>query len=340
MTKEISKVFENKVVLFAPLNWGLGHATRCLPLIKLALNCATNVIIASDGHALDLLKEYFGGLVSYELPSYNIEYKYESMLLNGIRQGPKVWRAVQMEYRVIETIVSKENVQVIVSDNRFGCYNSKCLNVFITHQLDIQFNNPIIKRILNFQNQKWINKFNEIWIPDYKDSRLSGALSKAIIKNIPTYFIGPQTIHIATYTEKEWDILMLLSGPEPQRTYLENALLEQFSSLEKYRILLVGGSKNMKLPHGLVQQHIAKPMLIGSELTDALNKSRLIISRSGYSTVMDIDSVGLGAIFIPTPGQTEQEYLAKMLSKQSSVYSNLSQSEIKQKLVLMIKSRF
>lgn len=328
--------FRDKVVLFVPLNWGLGHATRCVPLITLALSIAKKVIIASDGGSLALLRAYYPQVESYELPSYNVKYKFESMLINAMLQAPNALKAIRLESKEVDKIVIDHEVDSIVSDNRYGCHNHKCKNIFITHQLNIKFRTPIIKEIINYQNRKWISKFDQIWVPDYSDSRLSGELSNQNKISKPVKFIGPQSIHTASNSSKVRDILILLSGPEPQRTYLEENLIAQLQYLSSYKILFVGG-KQSAIYNTFYSNHTYCDIMIGDQLTTAFNESSLIVCRSGYSTIMDIDKIGIKSIFIPTPGQTEQIYLAKLHQRQENSMT-IKQSEIEDKLLPAIKA--
>ena len=300
---------KDKNLLITPLNWGLGHATRCIPIIKSAIKHCKSVTIASDGIALVALRETFPDIKFIELPSYNIKYKFESMVLNGILQYPKVAQAIKGEKQIVGDIVKADSIEMILSDNRFGCYHPETENIFITHQLNLQHPSSIIRYIINYQNKKWLRNFSSIWVPDYSNSKLSGKLSDPTkFKNVK--FIGPQSTYFKTEQSKIIDILFVLSGPEPQRTKLEKELLRIASFLKSYSIVMVSGSQTP--PEVNIPENVAyHKFMIGEELNRLYNTSKLLVCRSGYSTIMDIDELKIPNILIPTPGQTEQEYLAK-----------------------------
>lgn len=335
MQKEVKNLFKDKTILFTPLNWGLGHAARCIPLIRLAVNHGHKVVIGSDGSALDFLRALFPTLDIIPLPSYGVSYPFKSMMLNAIVSAPKALKAKRAEHKAVVQVAAKYNIDLIISDNRYGCFHKNCESIFISHQLDIQYPNSLFKRIINIQNKLWIQKFDRLWVPDYADRKLTGILTnKKIHPN--TQFIGPQTIHRPMDLKKVYDVCVLLSGPEPQRSFLEESLLGIFSTQKDLEVLFVAGK--MDGHHKSLPNIIYKSYVIGEELTQILNASSLLICRSGYSTIMDISGLDLPAIFIPTPGQTEQEYLAALHSK-NDMYDHLNQNMLQRDLIKMIKQK-
>ena len=176
-----------KRVLIAPLNWGLGHATRCMPIINELLAQGAEVIIATDGRALHLLQKEYPQLTILELPAYNITYRSNNMMLNIAPQLFKIIRAIIKEQKAIRKIIRDYKIDLIISDNRFGCVSSDIPSIFITHQVHIKIPNPTVQRIVNFFNHLFINRFNECWIPDFEDTSqsLSGSLSRS--KGLKSY---------------------------------------------------------------------------------------------------------------------------------------------------------
>jgi len=317
-----------KKILVAPLGWGLGHATRCIPIIELLLREGAEVAIASDGRALALLRQTFPHLKSHELPGYGIQYRSESMIWNMAIQLPRIFWAIFQEHRKLSQIVQMEGIDGIISDNRFGFFYRRKPCVFITHQVNILTPFRLLSFFVNKFNYLIISRFNECWIPDVADSpNLSGALSHPI----QPYFLKKKTKYLGALsrfqkavleTPKVYDAVAVLSGPEPQRSRLESALIAQAKNI-RGKILIVQGKPEMgglHLPIPLKNLEIV-PSLPLEELENAIAASEVFIGRSGYSTVMDLARLGKRALLIPTPGQTEQEYLAEKLLDESVFFT-------------------
>lgn len=313
MNAEVKKL----TLLVAPLNWGLGHATRCIPIIKALIENGFNVVLASDGEALKLLQIEFPNLKSYELPSYKIEYAKNGNFLKYklLFQFFKIKRQVKAEKKVVDSIIQKEQITGIISDNRFGIYNKTIPNVYITHQVNVF--SGIFTFLTSYIHRKIIEKFDVCWIPDHKTQpQLAGKLNDATKLKIPSKYIGILSRFKPQKTLIKNDILVLLSGVEPQRTIIENTLLQELKKINK-KIVFVRGiidtndhienTTNIEFFNFLNQQELNKVIL----------ESNLVIARSGYSTIMDLAKLKKRVLFIPTKGQAEQEYLAKYLKQQN-----------------------
>jgi uncharacterized protein (TIGR00661 family) len=311
----------NKRILIAPLNWGLGHATRCIPIINALIENHFTPVIASDGMALELLKKEFPDLEYFELPAFHITYPENKRLfkLKLLQQSPKLLLAITAENKAIKQLVETKNIHGIISDNRLGVYNKNIPCVFITHQLEVLSGNTTW--ISTKLHLKFIKKFNECWIPDFKGTpNLSGKLGHINTKDIPVKYIGPLSRFSKEDKIVKNDLIVLLSGPEPQRALLEEKLLEELKSF-KGKVLFIRGVVE---EHQTVEKsgHLTIYNFMTSKLLEkSLNESNLIISRSGYTTIMDLTKLEKRAFFIPTPGQFEQEYLADKLDKEGLVPS-------------------
>ncbi|WP_025743891.1 glycosyltransferase [Aquimarina pacifica] len=311
----------NKKVLVAPLNWGLGHATRCIPIINALIEEGLEPVIASDGAALSLLKKEFPNLRSQQLPSYNIEYpkKGSNFKLKMFLNGPKIAHAINAEHKATKRILAEETYCGIISDNRMGVRHKSIPSVFITHQLTVLSGKTtsVSTKIHN----KYIKKFDVCWVPDMADApNLSGELGHPKKHSIPVTYLGPLSRFEHKVIPKKYDIMVLLSGPEPQRTMLEQKLLHEFEQSDK-KIVFVRGCIEETQQTYIKNNITIHNYLTGKNLEDTINSSSLIISRSGYTTVMDLAKLKKKAFFIPTPGQFEQEYLAKRLSTHKLVPS-------------------
>jgi uncharacterized protein (TIGR00661 family) len=310
----------NSTILVAPLDWGLGHATRCIPLINYLLSLNCKVIIAASNGQEKLLKQEFPHLKFVNLSGYKIQYSKEERFftLKILLQLPKIFRAVQAEKKWLNEFASKNKINAVISDNRFGLHHPAVVCVFITHQLTVKAPFALAEKIIQFFNYRFINKFNQCWVPDYNSQpNIAGALSHP--KNLPAipvkYLGGISRFEGGEYPAKEYELLIVISGPEPQRTVFEKKMMAELQSFEG-KVLFVRGLPGSEQALPPSESITFKNHFSASEMEDAFAKSEYVISRTGYTTVMDICKLQKKAILVPTPGQTEQEYLAKHLTQQ------------------------
>ena len=305
-----------KNILVAPLNWGLGHATRCIPIINALLENGYNPILASDGVALALLKKEFPDLVALELPSYGIEYakKASNFKWKLIKNSHKTINAIFCEKKWVKKWVKEYDLHGIISDNRLGVYNNKVVSVFMTHQLNVLsgkttwFSSKV--------HQYFIRKFNQCWIPDVKGvPNLTGKLGHLKKSDLNLKYIGVLSRLEKQKLEKVYDLMILLSGPEPQRTLLEEKLIDELKDY-KEKVVFIKGKVEPQQTKEVVNNVTFFNYMQTKELERTFNESDKILCRSGYTTIMDLAKLEKKAFFIPTPGQFEQEYLGKRLMKQ------------------------
>ena len=303
-----------KKILVAPLNWGLGHATRCIPIINALLEHRFEPIIASDGDALTLLQKEFPQLKSYELPSYRIRYsKGKNIKYKLFLSVPSILKAVKKEREFVKELVRKEHLSGIISDNRFGVRSTQIPSVYITHQINVL--SGTTTAITSKLHQQIIARFDECWVPDSKQHQLSGKLSKTNKSKFPIKFLGALSRFKKQELPKKYDLLIVLSGPEPQRTLLEQKLINQLKEYDK-KVLFVRGIFTDVEPLKVHQNITVVNHMLSNELQRAFNESKLVLARSGYSTLLDLYTLEKKAFFIPTPGQFEQEYLAQNMKNQ------------------------
>lgn len=305
-----------KRVLIAPLNWGLGHATRCIPVIKALQARGHSIFIASDGDALKVLQREFPELPFFELPSYNVRYSRNlPVWFKTALRIPNFIAAIRQEQRAVKSIVQHNNIDVVIADNRYGCWSENIHSVFISHQLNLPAPAGVkwTNGILNFIQNRLIKKFNTVWIPDTHERPLSGSLSET---HLPAEFIGIQSRLVPSLDQPmRYQLAVVLSGPEPQRTLLEKNLLPQVVTLNVPSVFIRGTLHEKMGEHDVDQVKILN-YVQSDQLAEIMQQSGLIIARSGYSTVMDLAVLGKKAAFIPTPGQPEQEYLADKLMRE------------------------
>jgi uncharacterized protein (TIGR00661 family) len=305
-----------KNILLCPLDWGLGHATRCVPIIKELLKREQNVIIGADKGPLAFLKNEFPSLKFIEFPGYNIQYpKNSNMARKMIMMTPSILRKIRWENKFCAKLVKEHKIDGIISDNRFGLYHPEIPCVFISHQVFIKAGNAFQEAVLYKINRRFLAKFSECWIPDFAGSpNLSGDLSHKMPLPKNMHFVG----HLSRFADlelnknetKKYELLVLISGPEPQRSLFEEEMIGQLASINKNTLILSGRPELDSLSEIGPKLSIASHMDTNS-LFGALTNADFVICRSGYSTIMDLACVGKKAIFVPTPGQTEQEYLAQ-----------------------------
>ncbi len=312
-------------VLVAPLDWGLGHATRCIPIISALIQQKCIVIVAAEGQIKTLLYNEFPDVQFIELKGYRIQYsRYRLwMPVKLLLQLPKILYRIYAENRWLKKAIKENSINAVISDNRMGLFHKKISCVYITHQLTIKTGNRFTENIAQKIHYYFINKFGACWVPDAKGNmNLAGVLSHPVLlpKTQVTY-LGPLSRFEKKETESKYDLCIILSGPEPQRTVFEKIILKDLSKVEG-KICMVRGlpgeTRTLQLNHSSIE---IKNHIPADELNNIILQSKIIISRCGYSTVMDLVKLQKKAVLIPTPGQTEQEYLAKYLYAQQLFYS-------------------
>ena len=324
---------KQKRILICPLNWGLGHASRCIPIIRLLLKENAEVIIAADERPLELLKLEFPTLTFITFKGYTIDYPDSgSMTLKMLFSIPKVLKGIKDEHEQLDKIIDEYKIDIVISDNRYGCWSKKAKSIFITHQLMVK--SPIAENALHKKVLNYIQNFDECWIPDIEGPQnLSGDLSHKYPLPENTFFIGASSrFDDTTPTSQvaiEYEILAIISGPEPQRTKLKNILTEQLQS-SGIKCMMVCGETESTWEKKINDQLTLRSHMNSDEMRQTILNSGIIISRSGYSTIMDLSVLGKKAIFIPTPGQTEQKYLAEDLkNKKIAFYQKQSKFNLK-----------
>lgn len=301
-------ILRNKTIFIAPLDWGLGHATRCVPLIKRLME-NNGIILGITPTTALIFNEEFPELKKINIEPYHISYSKRLPIgLKLLFEAPRIIRVIKKENEQLKTIIKEEHIDVVISDNRFGLYNNDVESIYITHQLNIQAG--LFSSIATKIHRNYINKFDQVWIPDYETEKesLAGNLSRNRGLNNVIY-IGPLSrLPKSESVSERFDYLYLLSGPEPLRSELETLLIENAGRFSG-KICLVRGSE--KALGNIAGNMTVNNLPTAEELGLLIQSSKTIICRSGYSTLMDLHYLHKkNVILIPTPGQYEQEYLA------------------------------
>ncbi len=313
-------------VLVTPLDWGLGHATRCIPIIRelLARNC--RVSIATCGYPRQLLQEEFPQLTFFELASYQPKYVESGSLIQSLlTQIPKFYKAIRIEKQQMKKIIRENRIDAIISDNRYGCYHRSVKSIFITHQRSILLTSRFgrLAGVANQLNRFMINRFDQCWIPDLPGNILSGELSKPL--NEKCRMVGVlsrfEKREASNLDKKKWKVLAVVSGPEPQRSLFETILRNQLMEINESALLVKGLPGDSTITQTNEFLHEVNH-LNATQLQDALESAEFVVCRSGYSSVMDLATLGQqNCILVPTPGQPEQEYLSDKLYAEGLVFS-------------------
>ncbi len=305
-------------VLFSPLNWGLGHASRDIPIIRELLARGHDVTVASSGNALELLRKEFPECGFIEYKDYPVPYSSTRFFLPKFTAYlPIMMKALAVERRKLELILSKDKYDMIISDNRMGVYSKEIPSFFITHQL--RFSVPFflwpVEIATLYVNGYFHKKFTGVIVPDNPPgpNAISGKLSRSSFKvtNIRVFYSGILCSTKKMDLREDLDFLVIISGPEPQRTKLEEILLSRITELPGKKVVLLGSPRRnyFKQLDENTRVYSYVPTDVKVEL---MNRARFVISRSGYTTMMEIAELGKKhGLFIPTPGQTEQEYLSR-----------------------------
>ncbi|WP_421751842.1 glycosyltransferase [Croceimicrobium sp.] len=307
-------------VLYGVLNWGLGHASRSSVVIRALEEAGFEPLLASDGVAGEWLQEEFPHLEYRELPSYEVRYSKSSRQWPSLVSGlPRIAKAASAERRILRIWAEELKPAGIISDNRLGFSHPDYPSAYISHQLSPKAGS--LTRMAAASHRSYYRQFSELWIPDDQNRSLSGSLSTGLGKK---RFIGP----LSTLERRPTDgnkVLIILSGPEPQRSILERRLFEQADALPDSTVLVRG--INGACPDRYHQKFKVYDRLGRMDLSALIAQSTLVISRSGYSSLMDYYYLGKRALLVPTPGQSEQEYLAKRHAKKKG-YMAVKQDDL------------
>jgi predicted glycosyltransferase len=329
-----------KKILIAPLDWGLGHATRCIPIIQSLLYKKNEVILGVTPATEKLLRQEFPLLECVNLISSDIKYTGKlPVWWNVLIDYPRLNKLLQEENTLIAKLVKEKNIDIIISDNRYGCFSNHTKNILITHQLKIK--SPLFERKANKILSKKLKHFDEIWVPDNEDSihNLSGELSHGNFDHPKIKYIGILSRFDFTESEEKKDFAFsfLISGIEPRRTHFENEAIDFINSSEGAYCLIRGTEQ-------MLSKKITNPncQIFDFPKSEALEKilqaSSAAICRSGYSSIMDLAKLKIPAYLLPTPGQTEQEYLANYLDGKFGFRKINSVMEIKNIILEKVNS--
>lgn len=301
-------------IIYAACSWGLGHATRSLPVIRRLIQEDNELTIISSGRSLDVLKKEVGDDASYvDIVDYPmlLSENARQFMAKAVIYWPLFLKRIESGLLQLNKILCKSKYDVIVSDGRYDMYNKDIPSFFISHQMRIM--NPLRIQMFEtgseFFNQFFFKRFAGVLVPDYRIDNFSGDLSHNLkkIDEDKLHYVGVMSDFRKKKVQKNIDFFVSISGPEPQRSILENIIVSQLDDIKGSIVMTLG-----KTEHDIKEKNkdiSIYSFLSKEEREELLNRSKLVISRSGYSTIMDLAVIGTKALLIPTPGQIEQEYL-------------------------------
>jgi uncharacterized protein (TIGR00661 family) len=341
--QKINSELGKKRVLIAPLDWGLGHATRCIPIVYELLNLNVEVVLAAGEKTRNLLEKEFPKLEIVYLKGYDVKYSNKKWLLPAILflQIPKIISRIYHEHRWIEKAIKAYRIDAVISDNRLGLYQNTIPCIYITHQLKIKTGNRFTEWLAKKIHHFFINKYSSCWVPDNEfNPSLAGELSHPKkMPRIPTVYLGPLSRFKKYDEKKKYDCIALVSGPEPQRSVFEKMLISELKIFAGKHLLVRGLPGNEEEQFTEENGVEIKNHLTATALNSAILQSDIVICRSGYTSVMDLVQLQKKAVLVATPGQTEQEYLAAYLLQQS-VFPAISQKAFSLKNAVEASNNF
>jgi uncharacterized protein (TIGR00661 family) len=317
-------------ILISPLNWGLGHASRLIPLIRSYRSRGYKIFLGGNGPSLEMLMKEFPDLEIVSIPFTEIKYSPGiNQIVHFIFALYRYSFALRREHKILNTIIREKKIDVVISDNRLGLYTKKAKCIILTHQVWLQMPKGwnLLRIMANHVNHLFIRKFDECWIVDTdKPPNLAGELSHPPLEGITVRYIGPISRFAGNKVASagKIEILIILGGPEPQRSILEKILIQQISETT-YHAVIAAGTFNSQV-EAMPPNILYIPFADSKQLAELIQNAEIIICRSGYSSIIDLVALDHSAILIPTPGQPEQEYLGEYLSARR-YFLNYRQSE-------------
>ena len=336
-------------ILICPLEWGLGHAGRMIALAAKLREMNYNILFGAGEKHLSFLRNEMPGLTYINFPGFSPGYsRFLPQYLALLLKIPLLLYHIIHEHIRLKRIIPEYAIDIVISDNRFGLWNRRIKTVYVTHQPLI----PLPKLFNRFEfigvtlHRMVISRYSLCFIPDLPgDLNISGRLSHGVrlpqnvrFTGILSRFSGITSSGIENPAGFRHNTV-ILSGPEPQRGIFGKKLTDILKDKEHPAVILGGKSDK---PADMIRSGniVYFNHLSGPAMKEVINGSEAIISRSGYTTIMELISLNCSALLIPTPGQTEQEYLARYLADKGW-FTTITQKEINAGISLpSIKSKW
>lgn len=312
-----------KKILYGCLDWGNGHIARSVPLILQLQSQGNHVFFMGSPEQQTVLSRYgFTGTFK-ELPPTGFRFKGDgNFVLEALRNVRIVSKAVRRDQERVSDYAQAHGIDLILSDHRYGVRCDTIPSVFITHQVELP---PKTNPVARWIHRKWMARFNSIWIMDDEQNRLAGTLSRFVPGSC---YIGHYSrFSLTNSTTESGKVVAVISGPEPYAEQFFNEMVKAANtSQQKWTIVC---SANYAAAAGLKKGTI----LVNNwkRADEAIASAEYVVSRNGYTTLMDLTVLQKKAILIPTPGQLEQQYLA-VLHREHSLWKMVPEHSLMQHL--------
>jgi len=316
-------------IMYAVCSWGYGHVTRSLPIIRRFIKEGHEVVCVATGQPRYMLEQELGHFDNQveivDVKDYPLPYTQnpDAFFFKFLATSPTMLIRIQKENDWVAKDTARRKYDLIVSDNRYGIYNKRVPSFLMTHQLRMLA--PGRVRFMEWGTEKFVSFFQDYFtkfiVPDFEEDDLCGDLCHNLTqyKKGKIAYIGVISDFPYDPTmEKDLDGYISISGPEPQRTSYERTLRKQVGELKGKWIMSLG---KKKAPVERIGNVKVVPYLTTKDRAETLSRTDFVITRSGYTTLMDICMGGHKALLSPTPGQTEQEYLSAIHNKKGTWYS-------------------
>jgi len=327
-----------KVVLVAILDWGLGHASRMVPVIDGLLAQNVRVILTGSGASLTYLQKRYPQMESREMPSEEMRYGKSGAGLALLKRALHQPGINKIQQAWIREIVAKEKINGIISDNLYGVYHHEIPSVIVTHQVGLLV--PVFKKAFDRKLAQWLDHFTEVWVPDLPGAAsLSGKMTENAFLRIPKIFVGNLSrLRSVASAKKDIALTALISGPEPQRSLFEKEVLKLMKKTPGRKVLIRGilGGSTEKIADMTDME--VYDFLDDTALSEMIIRSEWVVCRSGYSTLCDLRVLGAKAVVVPTPQQPEQLYLARRGSEKGWFQS--TEQQLISKAILEDRQKF
>jgi UDP:flavonoid glycosyltransferase YjiC (YdhE family) len=299
-------------IFIAALDWGLGHCGRMVPLIEKLLQQQNEVVFGGTATQQSFFSQENLQMTFIDFPGYEFDIPTKNWEWNFLKQLPKLNKTLKKEHFLLDEIVDKWNIDIVISDHRYGLHSSKAHSIFVTHQMTLPASSG--KQFINNIHHKKMAKFDDIWTIDNKDNSLAGELSVPV-SDLNNHYIGSLSRCELKKTVNKYKVICIISGPEPhKRIFFE--LMKDLLAQTNAPVVIISANPEENLDMNLDNVHILSHVN-SSKLNELINQSEWVISRSGFTTVMDVLKLEKKALLIPTPGQGEQEYLGRFHSERS-----------------------
>jgi len=305
-------------VLLSPLNWGMGHVSRCIGLIDILLRNDNAIFIACSADQQSIFQQYFKDVTFIDHDGYPFEFGGKGKFSLDLLKSFSALKRRQNEERTqVENYVDFFEIDCVISDHRYGFRSRKVKSIFLTHQLNL----PVkwYERWVQNIHINYLRSFDEIWVLDTEDSKYAGKLSRNDA-GLKVHYIGILS-RFGRYVLKETktiDRLIVVSGPSIYAKQFLEQQLESFKTDEGHNVLIAPKEIVNALEKEIENSHPSDDWL---KCDDYFLSSKKLISRSGYSTLMDAICLEIPCEITATPGQAEQEYLMLFWNENSLCFS-------------------